>query len=127
MRNRWLLGLILLPACSVCQAQETSVPVSATNHEACVEGSPKGGAGANDHFWLQADYLLWWVKSRPQSVPLVTTGPFDPNTFDPAVMPTPAAINSPGTSILHGGKNIGGRAVFTDLATCCAQASSRSS
>jgi hypothetical protein len=46
---------------------------------------------------------LWWVKRAPRPGPLVTTGPFDPNTFDPAVNPPPGALGTPGTRDLTDG------------------------
>ena len=56
-------------------------------------------------FWMTADYLLWWVKGAPLP-PVITTGPFDPNTFIPGVMASPGAIGSPNTVILRGGHSI---------------------
>jgi hypothetical protein len=64
--------------------------------DACVAGDP----GPSSLGWLKADYLLWWVKSAPNPVPIVTTGPFNPDTFTGA--PIPAAIGSPGTRVLYG-------------------------
>jgi hypothetical protein len=58
-------------------------------------------------FWLGGDYLLWWVHKAPQPTPLITTGPFNPDTFVPGVTPTPAALGSPGTAILYGGHDLG--------------------
>ena len=37
---------------------------------------------------------------------MVTTGPFNPDTFDPAVNPSPGALGSPGTAILRGGRGV---------------------
>jgi hypothetical protein len=56
--------------------------------------------------WLSADYLLWWVRRSPLPAPLVTTGPFNPNTFVPGVTPTPGALTSPGTVVLFGGQDL---------------------
>ena len=42
--------------------------------------------------WLHADYLLWSIKSAPNPVPLVTTGPFNPDTYTGS--PIPAALGS---------------------------------
>ena len=46
--------------------------------------------------WGSAEYLLWWVKNQPQSVPLVTTG-------DTTGLGT---LGSPGTTVLFGGSGI---------------------
>jgi hypothetical protein len=56
--------------------------------------------------WLSGDYLLWRVRKAPLPAPLVTTGPFDPDTFIPGVTPTPAALGSPGTAVLFGGQGV---------------------
>lgn len=56
--------------------------------------------------WVSCDYLLWWIKSAPNPVPLVTTGPFNPDTFIPGVSPTPGEIGSPGTQVLFGARNV---------------------
>jgi hypothetical protein len=46
--------------------------------------------------WGSAEYLLWWVKNQPVSVPLVTTG-------NAATQGTAAGtIGSPGTALLFG-------------------------
>jgi Putative beta barrel porin-7 (BBP7) len=43
--------------------------------------------------WASADYLYWWVKNAPISVPLVATG-------DPTLTPNPGALGQPGTAVL---------------------------
>ena len=40
------------------------------------------------------------------TVELVTTGPFDPNTFRDGIDPPPAALGSPGTVVLFGNKSV---------------------
>ena len=52
--------------------------------------APKAGSGISlpfvkskppepaPHFYAGAEYLLWWVKGAPLSVPLVSTGPSSP-------------------------------------------------
>ena len=59
--------------------------------------------GVTPRFWLRSDYLLWFIKKAPVPVPLVTTGPFDPNLI---VQPVPAvgAIGNPTTKVLYGGQ-----------------------
>ncbi len=37
---------------------------------------------------------------------LITTGPFNPDTFMPGVTPPPGALSSPGTAILFGGQDV---------------------
>ena len=69
--------------------------------------SGDAGASAPDRVWLTGDYLLWWIKSAPNPVPLVSTGPFNPSTYVPGVSPIPAALGSPGTQVLFGDKDIG--------------------
>jgi hypothetical protein len=46
---------------------------------------------------VSGEYLLWWVKSGPLSVPLVTTGPFPP---PPGV--SPGVLGQPGTALVYG-------------------------
>jgi hypothetical protein len=54
--------------------------------------------GYPDRFWVNAEYLLWWMKGSPLPS-LVTTGP--------STSPTPGAIGSPGTGVLFGGGSVG--------------------
>lgn len=51
-----------------------------------------------DRFWAEAEYLYWQIKSTPQPVPLVATGPIVPNQ-------TPV-LGQPGTSVVLGGHDI---------------------
>src|SRR5262249_2751514 len=44
--------------------------------------------------WASSEYLLWWVKQGPLTVPLVT--------MNPDSLTTIAALNEPGTSVLLG-------------------------
>ena len=53
--------------------------------------------------WASADYLLWWVKDAPLSVPIVTTG--DPNVGFPT-MNTAGALGQPGTAVLLGDSSL---------------------
>jgi hypothetical protein len=46
---------------------------------------------------VSGEYLLWWVKSGPLPVPLVTTGPFPP---PPGVRP--GVLGQPGTALVYG-------------------------
>jgi hypothetical protein len=58
--------------------------------------------------WARVDYLLWWLKSAPLPVPLVTTGNprvgFDPNMVN--TVNTAGAIGQPGTQVLFGDHDI---------------------
>ncbi|MFM7151743.1 MAG: BBP7 family outer membrane beta-barrel protein [Gemmataceae bacterium] len=47
-------------------------------------------------FWLEAEYLLWWVKNAPLPQPLVTTGPV--NSF--------GILGQPGVEILGGNSTV---------------------
>ena len=49
--------------------------------------------------WARSEYLLWWVKSAPLPVPIVTTG--NPNVGFP-VLSTAGAIGQPSTQVLLG-------------------------
>jgi hypothetical protein len=46
-------------------------------------------------FWVSGEYLLWWLKDAPLTVPLVTTG-------DPTDPVAPGALGRPGTTTLFG-------------------------
>jgi len=75
----------------------------------CLTAAPTEGCAA-DRCWGRAEYLLWWVKSAPLPVPLVTTG--DPNLgFDPQdpvnSLNIAGALGQPGTQVLAGGRDIG--------------------
>ncbi len=59
-------------------------------------------APAPTRVWVQSDYVLWWIKTAPLSVPLVTTG--DP--ADPFV----GSLGQPSTRILVGNSNVDSRA-----------------
>ena len=60
--------------------------------------------------WFRPEALLWWSKSSPLPVPILTAG----NSNDP----TPGALGQPGTSVLLGNQNLslpsqgGGRFTF---------------
>jgi Putative beta barrel porin-7 (BBP7) len=53
---------------------------------------------AAPHFWVEADFLLWHIKSGPLGVPLVTTG----NANDA----NPGALGQPGTRVLFGNSDL---------------------
>jgi hypothetical protein len=58
---------------------------------------------AFDRFWGSTEYLLWWMKSAPLPVPIVTTG--DPSVGFPGLN-TAGGIGSPGTRVLYGDSNV---------------------
>jgi hypothetical protein len=49
-------------------------------------------------WWFQTDFLLWWIKSGPLSVPLVTTGSVNDAN--------PGALGQPNTQVLFGGNGL---------------------
>jgi hypothetical protein len=49
-------------------------------------------------FWFGADALLWWVKSQPLGVPLITTGPASQGA-------NAGSLGAPGTTSLNGPLN----------------------
>ncbi|MBS0652442.1 MAG: BBP7 family outer membrane beta-barrel protein [Verrucomicrobia bacterium] len=55
-------------------------------------------AHAKDKYWVDADYLLWFIKDNPNPVPLVTKASFDD--------PLPGAIGQPHTRTVLGKKSI---------------------
>jgi len=64
-----------------------------------------GPAPRGSRVWLSGDFLLWWIKEAPVPVPLVTTGPFDPNLLAQPV-PAVGALGNPTTQVLFGGKSV---------------------
>jgi hypothetical protein len=64
--------------------------------------------GPGRQYWIQADYLLWWVRSAPLPVPIVTTGDptigFKPNLAN--AVNTAGAIGQPGTRVLLGDSDV---------------------
>jgi hypothetical protein len=131
MRNGllWTLGVWLFGAGQLL-AQTPSATDSAGRQAPAAAGSPAqgssgGGGGTAPQvtmpttstasccgFWARPEYLLWWLKSAPLPVPLVTTG--DPNIgFDPNSGNTvniAGAIGQPGTQILYGDQRVSYRA-----------------
>jgi hypothetical protein len=60
-----------------------------------IDTTPLGPANRG---WASVDFLLWWVKSGPLQVPLVTSGS--------AGDPIPGALGQPNTSVLYGNNNL---------------------
>ncbi len=71
---------------------ETEIPVLLSNDRSQL-----------NQFWARADYLLWWTKSAPLPVPIVTTGN---SAVGFPTLNTAGAIGSPGTRVLLGDSNL---------------------
>jgi len=83
--------------------QPVEAPFSHDWHDpATFGGEPWGLCDAiycgKPSFWVNADYLMWWVKQAPSSNPLVVTGP--------ATDQFPGALDQPHTQVLYGNQNI---------------------
>lgn len=70
---------IVQPFVPAVDDHHTPYHFAPTCHEPCI--------------WASTEYLLWWIKSAPVAIPLVT-GNNDPGTI--------AALNEPGTVVLFG-------------------------
>jgi Putative beta barrel porin-7 (BBP7) len=55
-------------------------------------------ASTGPKWWVEADYLLWWIRRGPLPTPLVTSG--DPKDA------LPGALGQPGTRALFGGSGL---------------------
>ena len=56
------------------------------------QGDPAG----NPNFWLDVEALIWWSKSQPLSVPVVTTGPASQGANAGGIgVPGTASLNQP--------------------------------
>jgi hypothetical protein len=95
MRLRWILLLaVLLGPIAVAPAQTVLSPIPA-EPAAPIDWSA-GSASAAPQVWGSAEYLLWWTKSAPLPVPMVTTS----NTLDFGV------IGAPSTRLLIGNEKL---------------------
>ena len=97
-------GPVASPTLPTLPALPTLQPTPLPTPLALPVYSPASASG-DPQFWASADYLLWWVKKAPLP-PVVTTGAFDPDTFDPTVNPSPGAIGTADTVFLRGGRGI---------------------
>jgi hypothetical protein len=84
----------LTPAEPVASPAEPAGPPANLSVPAS-NGSPR--------WWLQADYLLWWVKHGPLPTPLAVTGSLADDF--------PGALDQPNTQILFGGSGLRYRTV----------------
>ena len=104
----WLVGSARLfaqaPPPSKAEPPDAKEPAPAIAETTVVPMSTVVDTSDGFRIWARADYILWWVKSAPLPVPLVTTG--DPNVgFDPTLVNTvntAGAIGEPGTRVLLG-------------------------
>src|SRR5437763_50871 len=89
MKRRGFLGaLVALSLVSGIGRAQTVIPSmpplanpgvaanSVSTAQACEEPAP----ACAPRFWFSAEQLLWWTKSQPLPVPVLSTGPLD----DPA-------------------------------------------
>src|SRR4051794_4424735 len=51
------------------------------------------------HSWINAEYLLWWVRRSPLPVPVATLGDVSDKV--------PGALDQPGTRVLLGNTGLG--------------------
>ncbi len=98
-----LVSILLVGGALQAQATPPNEYAGRPADLACTEACP---APPLPRLWLGGDYMVWWVRQAPLPTPLVTTGPFNPDTFVPGVTPTPAALPSPGTAVLFGGQDL---------------------
>jgi hypothetical protein len=71
--------------------------MNSTEHHPPSEFEAEEEAKPPSHFWLNADYLLWWIKDSKIPVLLTSGSGSDP---------LPAALGQPGTAIIFGGGNV---------------------
>lgn len=96
----WSLAQTAAPADSVPAALLAPVNNCPSAGGAIVSGDEPGGdyfecRGPSPRFWINADYLLWWIKDGPSRFPLLNGG-------KPASQGIPGA---PGTTVLFRGSN----------------------
>lgn len=80
-------------------AQRTDIPQSPSGDYPLTEAPccPMDGGCSSFPFWVEASYLLWWIKDAPTPIPLVTTS-----------LPTarnPGAVGRPGVRLLFGAED----------------------
>src|SRR5271166_6658217 len=72
-------GLQLWPCIGIQQAIAQTITVSPSASSSCTQESaseaPANCLAHESRFYGGVEYLLWWVKGAPLSVPLVSTGP----------------------------------------------------
>lgn len=59
--------------------------------------APDDGTFA-ERYWVRKEFLLWWIKDAPRTIPFGTTGPAPASGFTPL----PGFLGQPGTEIVLG-------------------------
>jgi hypothetical protein len=103
MRSASVFIIVLLLAGTV-RAQTPVASVPGTSSAPGDFGPPTvdfmAAAPERPRVWLGAEYLLWWTKSGPMPVPVLTTAPLN----SPALVP--GALGNPDTTVLMGGRDL---------------------
>src|SRR5438105_2038128 len=94
MRLRCVLTLAVLLGPAGLASAQTVTPYSEGPVEAFDWSGDQGRSASR--WWASADYLLWWTKGAPVSVPLATTS----NTSDFGV------LGAPSTRLLIGDEHL---------------------
>jgi Putative beta barrel porin-7 (BBP7) len=98
MGLRWnLLLVVLLGPVGWASAQTLGSPVEGM--PTTVIDCPSVPRSAAPRIWGSAEYLLWWTKSAPLPIPVVTTG----SSTDPAL----GALGGATTQVAIGNENLG--------------------
>src|SRR5262245_32961159 len=88
MQNRFLctLGLLLTTSLAHAQTPSATLPSAAIVPAAGTDLSSPGSVSTEGYrscdptccqrprWWVNTEYLLWWVRGGPLNTPLVTTG-----------------------------------------------------
>src|SRR5262245_41856786 len=116
----WIIGLVAVGIGPISAQSPPAMPApdarSPVDANQPIGGSPNpmaidcsfSSTTPYPRVWVRSEYLMWWVKSSPLPVPVVTTGDpavgFDPTGAD--TVNTAGALDQPGTQILVGGAGI---------------------
>jgi len=102
-----LLGAVLWVGFAAAEPPQALIsPIDAggiSSYQPASSDMPDTSRQSGPSFWVTTDYLLWFVKPDANRVPLVTTSPYNPNTYVPGVSPVPGALTNPSTTVLFGG------------------------
>ena len=101
MRSGFLAAIVLCVCAGLSNGQESDSRDDAPSlAESAREGGPK-------RITLTADYLFWWMKSQPISMPLVTrASPADTAALAGLQSVSAGALTQPGTQILFGDQSV---------------------
>jgi hypothetical protein len=91
---RLTLSLAVLWLVSAASLRAQDAPDVESTPSSTVLAAPAAGPSA----WIEADYLLWWVRKGPLPTPLVTAGSVND--------PMPGGIGQPNTTVINGGNGI---------------------